>query len=58
MYLHVPWRGGGGGSAMIADGGGVFILFREEPKGEIIGEMIGTCIPKKYGINKAFQVHK
>jgi hypothetical protein len=34
--------GGGGGSAKVGDGGGDFVLFREESMGEIAGGNMGT----------------
>lgn len=34
--------GGGGGSAKIGDGGGDFVLFKEESMGEIAGGKMGT----------------
>ena len=40
--VDVPSLGGGGGSAKIGDGGGDFVLFKEESMGEIAGGKMGT----------------
>jgi hypothetical protein len=48
--------GGGGGRVRSGEGGGVFVFFREEPKGEIFGGRMGPCKHKTWSLSGTYNL--